>query len=127
MIRPLRVVLDTSAVLAYAQGRVHVGEIVAEVLDEGAEFGVPVVCLAAAAAETKDPDRLEVLVRRTGCVVVPHVAADWRSLGFCVAGGRPFDLAAAMLAAVGGSDAHIVSGMPNAYAPAGDAVSVIGV
>ena len=40
----VRLVLDTTAVLAYAETSIHVGETIAEVLDEGGRFGVPVYC-----------------------------------------------------------------------------------
>jgi len=38
----VRVVLDTSAVLAFAHGSIDVGEVLAEVDDEDASFAVPI-------------------------------------------------------------------------------------
>jgi len=58
--RPLKLILDTTAVLAYARLSVNVGETIAEVVDEQADFGVPGLCLVEAALECK-PDELEVL------------------------------------------------------------------
>jgi hypothetical protein len=41
----VRAVLDCSAMLSYARGHVHVGEIIVEVADEGAYVGLPAVTL----------------------------------------------------------------------------------
>jgi len=46
----IAVVLDASALLSYLAGEVAVGELMAEVADEGQHVGVPAVCLAAAHA-----------------------------------------------------------------------------
>ncbi|MET8305712.1 hypothetical protein [Micromonospora sp. NPDC005173] len=47
-------VLDASALTAYAEGNVSVGELMAEVADEGRQVAVPAACLAAAYAGTAD-------------------------------------------------------------------------
>lgn len=44
------VVLDATALAAYVDGRVAVGELIAEVADEGRQVSVPATCLAAAYA-----------------------------------------------------------------------------
>ena len=42
---------DTSAILAYAAGSIAVGELIGEFSDEGAQFGLPVLCLVEAATD----------------------------------------------------------------------------
>ncbi|MGS2617240.1 hypothetical protein ACVCAH_22345 [Micromonospora sp. LZ34] len=52
MSRDVAVVLDASALVSYVEGRVAVGELMAEVADEGRQVAVPAACLAAAYAAT---------------------------------------------------------------------------
>jgi hypothetical protein len=47
--KPIRVVLDASAVAAYAKGSIGLGETIIEVVDDGAAFAVPVTSLTEAA------------------------------------------------------------------------------
>ncbi len=52
-------VLDTSAIVAYANGSQHVGEVLAEIADGEEPFAIPTPCLVEAAAEIgDDPARL---------------------------------------------------------------------
>jgi hypothetical protein len=46
--RRVNVVLDTSAVVAYTQGSIDVGEVMVEVNDEHAAVALPVLCLVEA-------------------------------------------------------------------------------
>jgi hypothetical protein len=55
-------VLDTSAIVAYAEGSIHVGEPISEVRDEGGLVVVPVVCLVEAARKVGD-EMLKALTR----------------------------------------------------------------
>lgn len=46
----VRIILDTSAIIAFTRERIDVGEVIAGVADEpGCAFGLPVLCLAEAA------------------------------------------------------------------------------
>jgi hypothetical protein len=52
--RPIRVVLDTSAIIAYAQGSsIDVGEVITEVDDEECAVALPVLCLVEAAGSSR--------------------------------------------------------------------------
>lgn len=62
-------VLDASAVLAFARHSRAVGETLAEVSEEGQCFCVPSLCLAQAAARDANRDLIAVLVNRDNCVV----------------------------------------------------------
>jgi len=123
--QPLRVLLDTSAVVAFAEESINVGEVLAEVADENGKFGVPVTCLATAAARMTNRDRLELLVRQPGCVVLPVLPEDWPPLALGMRVVGRLDLAVTLLAASRHDDPSVLSAEPEAYAPAGDAISVI--
>ncbi|MEU3452203.1 hypothetical protein ABZ671_00970 [Micromonospora sp. NPDC006766] len=112
----VKVVLDTSAVLAFTRGSVAVGEIIAEVADEpGCVVGLPVLCLAEAKRVTADPDRLDLLVNHPITVVIAPDPGSWRALAVtCDTVGR-FDAASAVLAAIDlGVD--VLTGQPGLYA-----------
>lgn len=59
--RPLRVVLDASAIVAFTRASIHVGEVIAEVAAEDAGVGLPVLRLVEAADAPADPDRMHML------------------------------------------------------------------
>lgn len=108
----IKVVLDTSAILAYPS--VDVGELIAEVCDEGNLFGLPVVCLAAAAVQTVQAERVRLLAGHSHGETLPLLAADsdrlaawWRLLG-------RVDCAAAMVAARA-NRAYVITADPDAY------------
>ncbi len=42
--RPVQLVLDTSAIVAFAAGSIAVGELIAEIDDEEGATGLPVLC-----------------------------------------------------------------------------------
>lgn len=72
------VVLDVTALAAYIDGQVAVGELIAEVADEGRQVAVPAACLAAAhAATTGDVGAaLLTLLTTTPAVTVVPLGAD---------------------------------------------------
>jgi hypothetical protein len=112
---PVRLILDTSALLAYTVGSEHVGEPIREVTDEGAEFAVPQLCLVEAAQQA-DPNRvalLDVLVGHSHCIVVP-VPADWRGLALA-AGFYGSPAAASAAAAAADHQAYVLTAHPERY------------
>lgn len=95
---PVRLILDRSALVAYAVHRsVHVGETLHEVIDDDVNFGVPVIVAMEALTRTSGKDRalLHQLLALDACVLLPELPEDlleltyWRDVT-----GRP-DLAAA--------------------------------
>lgn len=112
----IKVVLDTTAILAYPS--VNVGELIAEVADEGNLFAVPVVCLAHASMQGI-ADRVRLLAKHPHCEVLPLLVADgdrlaawWRLLG-------RVDCASAMVAARV-NRAYLVTADPDAYTDGDD-------
>jgi len=111
-------VLDTSALVAYASGSVDVGEPIAEVHNEGGRVLIPVVCLVEA-AQLADEAMLNMLVGHPACDVVPLTAGSWPALasGYRVLGR--LDLSAALhLATV--HDSYLLTHEPDAYGAPGE-------
>jgi hypothetical protein len=88
--RPIGIVLDTAALLAYATGDTRVGEIVALLADRGETVVIPAACLATAYrdAGADVAARLDLIAVLDHTVVAPltrercAVAGDWaRVLG----------------------------------------------
>ena len=79
--RPVRLVLDTSAIAAWVRGSVSVGELLGEVDAEGGAAVVPLPCLIeAAAAVTTDREWLDLLVDHSATFVLADDPEDWRML-----------------------------------------------
>jgi hypothetical protein len=77
--RPIRIILDTSAILRFVQGSVHVGEPIAEVESEGGVVGLPVLCLSEARGLAHDQATFDLLTRHPATTVVP-AADEWDEL-----------------------------------------------
>ena len=112
----VRIVLDTSAVLAYAVTSIHVGDTIAEVSDEGAQFGVSVLCLAEATRLVKDDNApgVELLVQHPHCVVLPVLAEDWQYLAHLTKMLGRTDLAVSLGEALD-RDAFVLTSEPERY------------
>lgn len=90
----IRAVLDVSAMLSYASGHVHVGEILIDIAaEDGVHAGLPAVALLAAharvLAEAAARARLGVLAALPGVKVLPLDAGDAAEVSLAVplAGG----------------------------------------
>ena len=122
--RPIRLVLDTSAILAFAKGSLHVGETLSEVADNGAAFGLPIACLAA--AHSADHSMLSMLTGHPVGVLLTVKVDEWRPwAAMCGLLGR-LDAAAALLAA-SYADCDVLTGEPALYRGLGDDPPIIGV
>lgn len=112
--RPVRVVFDTSAVLAFARESIAVGETLAELLNDGMSAAVPVLCLAEAVPPALEAERLDALVGHPATTVVTDGPSEWRALGHLCALTGEIASASAALAAVD-FDAWILTADPDRY------------
>jgi hypothetical protein len=118
----VHLVLDTSAIVAYARS-VGVGETIEQVEENSAQFALPVACLVEASARV-DAELLAGLVAHPAAVVVDLTGADWAVLAVTreLLGG--LDVASALHAAERhGCD--ILTGEPGRYAALGDDPPII--
>jgi len=113
--RPIRVLLDASAIVAFTRGSIDVGETIAEVNDEQAAAGLPILCLVEATRAVADTDRLDLLVAHPATAIITPHPDDWRALAAtCETVGR-LDAASAVLAAID-VDCLVLTGQPGLYA-----------
>jgi hypothetical protein len=127
--RRIQLVLDSSAVLAYAAGSIDLGETIAEVVDEGARFGASVVALAEASGVVRDGEAIGVtlLARHARFEPLSASSEDWTRIAWWSRTLGSVDRAAAVVEALD-RDAYVVSAQPEAYDRKGiDDLPVIGV
>ncbi|RZT81748.1 hypothetical protein EV382_5040 [Micromonospora violae] len=80
----IAVVLDASALTAYLEGNVSVGELMLEVADEGRQIAVPATCLAAAftsVVDEVDAALLALMMSAPMIRLLPLDAEDVRDTG----------------------------------------------
>jgi hypothetical protein len=123
---PLRAVLDTSAVLAFAAGSIDVGETIGEIADEDAGFAVPVICLLEVASRvTADPQpMLDALASHPHGTVLPLAPAEWRRVAAASSLLGDTGRACAALPVVSGQAGYVMTAEPEAY---GEGIETIGV
>ncbi len=122
--RPVRLVLDTSAILAFAGESLHVGETISQVDENGAAFGLPVACLAT--AHKADERMLQLLTSRHTCELLTVDVDEWRQwAAMCDVLGR-LDAAAALLAA-SNFDCDVLTAEPDLYRALGDDPPIIAI
>jgi hypothetical protein len=113
--RPVRLILDTSAIVAFTRASIHVGELLAEVDEESGVVALPLPCLVEAVHAVADTDRLHLLLAHRAAVVLADDVASWQALATTYdIVGRP-DAAAAALAAIDYSVA-VLTRQPGLYA-----------
>jgi hypothetical protein len=93
---------------------IDVGEIIAEVDDEYAAVGLPMLCLVEASRAVADKDRLTLLVHHRASVVLGDDPGDWRPLAAMYDIVGRLDAASAAVAAVDG-DVSILTAQPRLY------------
>lgn len=116
--RPIHLILDTSAIRAFARASIDVGEIISEVNDESAAVGLPVLCLVEANHTAADQERLEILLRHEAATVLDVRASSWRELAAMSAGIESLPAATAALATVD-LRCFILTSEPELYARSG--------
>ena len=126
----IRLILDTSAVLAYAAGSIDLGETIAEVVDEGGRFGASAVCLAEGIRLVDDDRALGVplLGYHPRFVPLSVLAEDWDRVGYWARELGRVDRAAAVVEVLDRPDGYLVTAEPGRYdIKALDDLPVIGV
>lgn len=121
---PIRLILDTSALLAYTAGSMDVAETLNQVMENGARFAVPAEVAAEAFAHLADGhDRavLRRLLTSDPCVMVDTYGEDWQELAHWRTATGSLDRAAAVQAAVG-CGAWVLTARPKLY---GDGIPLI--
>lgn len=120
----VRLILDRSALLAYAAGSMHAAEPVHQVVENQARVGVPVVAVSEALAQLDDShDRavLHELLDSDACELLPTVADSWQELAYWQRATGRLDLAACVLAVIE-HDCWILTAEPKPY---GDDIPLI--
>lgn len=112
----VRIILDTSAIVAFTRESIAVGEVIAEVADEpGCAVGLPVLCLAEAARVAADSTRLDLLVNHQTALVLTPDPVSWRALAITHDTVGRLDAASAVLIAIDlGCD--VLTSQPGLYA-----------
>jgi hypothetical protein len=111
----IRLVLDPTAISAYAHGSDDVGEVIREVADEGGQFGVPNVCLIDAAVGI-DPSRwsiIGVLLAHSRCVPL-DTPPGWQDVA-AVAVELASPSRAVAVRCADDNDGYVLSAEPDAY------------
>lgn len=116
-------VLDTSAILAFAAGSISVGEVISELSDENCRFALPIVCLAEASrfVPAGHVAAMTLLVRHPHGEVTSTPGANWPVLAEWTSRLGRVDLASALSDAL----AHggwVLTGEPDAYGDVTDPI-----
>jgi hypothetical protein len=123
--RPIRAILDTSAIIAFTRGdAVALGEVMAEIADERAVVGLPVPCLAVAYGDVENPQLLDLLLAHPAQVLLADEPSMWRELGRTMRLIGRYDVAAVAVAA-DELEAYILTRRPGWYAKFGDSAPII--
>jgi hypothetical protein len=122
-VKELHLVLDTSAVLAYANGSEHVGEPLTQVADNDAAFTVPLTALATAAVRA-DRSLVELLTKHPAFTPADLAWTRWAPLAATLGLVGRLDAAAALLLALD-FDCDVLTAEPAVYSVLGDDPPII--
>ena len=103
---------------------IHVGEVIAEVDDEQAAVGLPLLCLVEATRAVADTTRLDLLVNHAATMILIDDATHWQALVATYEIVGRLDAASAALAAVD-LDVALLTGQPGLYGGMADGGPVI--
>jgi hypothetical protein len=122
-VRAIHLVLDTSAVLAYASGSEHVGEPLTQVAENDASFTVPLAALATAAVQADRP-LVELLTKHPAFEPVELAWTRWAPLAATLGLLGRLDAAEALLLALD-FDCDVLTAEPEIYLALGDDPPII--
>jgi hypothetical protein len=112
--RPVQIIFDSSAIVAFTRGSLDVGEVLHEVGDEEAAAGLPLLCLVHAHPAVTDTGLLELLVAHPATVILAPAGESWRALAVAQQVVGRVDAASAVLDALD-ADCPILTGQPALY------------
>ncbi|MEJ3741848.1 hypothetical protein WEI85_00905 [Actinomycetes bacterium KLBMP 9797] len=121
--KSIHLVLDTSAVVAYATGSEHVGEPLTQVAENDAAFTAPPTVLATAATQV-DRAWVDLLTKHPAFEPVETEWTRWAPLAATLAVVGRLDAAEALLVALD-FDCDVLTAEPELYAALGDDPPVI--
>jgi hypothetical protein len=124
-VRPVRLVLDTSAVIAYANGSEHVGEPLTQVAENRAAFTAPLAVLATAATQV-DRAWVDLLTKHPAFQPVETEWTRWPALAATLGTVARLDAAEALLAALD-VNCDVLTAEPHVYATLGDDPPIIAI
>ncbi|OLB81468.1 MAG: hypothetical protein AUI14_03260 [Actinobacteria bacterium 13_2_20CM_2_71_6] len=121
----IRAVLDTSAILAYAGGSIAVGELIGEFTDEGAQFGLPVLCLVEAATDASPQTlaMLNLLTHHSHAEILPLRPDQWQRTATATAFYGTASRACAALPVIEENAGYVITADPDGY-PGLDVIGV---
>ena len=114
--REVCLVLDRSAITAWARGSIAVGETLAEIADENGAVLIPFWCLVEAGHTTAmlERDRLDLLLAHPTTFLITDAAEDWEALVALRSLTGRHDCAVAALAALE-MDVTVMTSEPDHY------------
>ena len=117
---PISLIFDTSAVLAFAAGSMHVHEPVIVAGEAGEHVGVPVTCLLEAVRRNPRADLHELLHHPLIAVIVPDPADEDLLLDWTLYYDGREDCAAAAAASYRRGQCCVLTAEPDLYVIGGD-------